>query len=63
MTGVTTTAPDDRDQDYYNIVFNTPDLISNLNMNLKEQSFYKNHLCLMSLLGQLRVFYKCEQNS
>ena len=30
MTGVTSTAPEDRDQDYYNMVFNTPDLISPL---------------------------------
>lgn len=34
MTGVTSTAPDDRDQDYYNLTFNTPGLLSNLNMNL-----------------------------
>jgi hypothetical protein len=34
MTGVTSTAPNDRDQDYYNLTFNTPDLLSNLNMNL-----------------------------
>ena len=34
ITGVTGTAPEDRDQDYYNVVFNTPDLLSNLNMNL-----------------------------
>ncbi len=34
MTGVTATAPEDRDQDYYNITFNTPGLLSNLNMNL-----------------------------
>lgn len=34
LTGVTTTAPNDRDQDYYNLTFNTPGLLSNLNMNL-----------------------------
>ena len=34
MTGVTATAPNDRDQDYYNVTFNTPGLLSNLNMNL-----------------------------
>jgi hypothetical protein len=34
ITGVTDTAPEDRDQDYYNIIFNTPNLLSNLNMNL-----------------------------
>jgi hypothetical protein len=34
MTGVTSTAPDDRNQDYYNMTFNTPDLLSNLNMDL-----------------------------
>jgi hypothetical protein len=38
MTGVTTTAPEDRDQDYYNIVFNTPGLLSNLNMNLNNNT-------------------------
>ncbi len=34
VTGVTATAPNDRDQDYYNLTFNTPGLLSNLNMNL-----------------------------
>lgn len=34
MTGTTATAPTDRDQNYYNITFNTPGLLSNLNMNL-----------------------------
>lgn len=34
LTGVTSTAPNDRDQDYFNITFNTPGLLSNLNMNL-----------------------------
>jgi hypothetical protein len=34
MTGATATAPEDRDQNYYNITFNTPGLLSNLNMNL-----------------------------
>lgn len=34
MTGVTSTPPNDRDQDYYNLTFNTPGLLSNLNMNL-----------------------------
>lgn len=34
VTGVTTTAPNDRDQDYYHLTFNTPALQSNLNMNL-----------------------------
>ena len=34
LTGVTDTAPNDRDQDYYNLTFNTPGLLSNLNMNL-----------------------------
>lgn len=38
ITGVTATAPEDRDQDYYNIVFNTPDLLSNLNMNLNNNT-------------------------
>ncbi len=34
VTGVTATAPNDRDQDYYNLTFNTPGLLANLNMNL-----------------------------
>jgi hypothetical protein len=34
MTGCTSTAPDDRNQDYYNMTFNSPDLLSNLNMDL-----------------------------
>ncbi|MBN1349953.1 T9SS type A sorting domain-containing protein [candidate division KSB1 bacterium] len=34
ITGVTSTAPEDRDQDYYSLTFNTPGLLSNLNMNL-----------------------------
>lgn len=34
ITGVTSTAPNDRDQDYYHLTFNTPGLLSNLNMNL-----------------------------
>lgn len=34
MTGVIAVAPDDRNQDYYNITFNTPGLVSNLNMAL-----------------------------
>ena len=38
ITSVTTTAPEDRDQNYYNIVFNTPDQLSNLNMNLNDNT-------------------------
>lgn len=38
VTGVMTTPPDDRDQNYYNMTFNTPDLLSNLNMNLDENT-------------------------
>ncbi|MDZ7260773.1 MAG: T9SS type A sorting domain-containing protein, partial [candidate division KSB1 bacterium] len=34
MTGVTSTAPSNRNQNYYNITFNTPGLLSNLNMAL-----------------------------
>ncbi|MGH7597362.1 MAG: T9SS type A sorting domain-containing protein [bacterium] len=34
ITGVTAVAPNDRDQDFYNVTFNTPGLLSNLNMNL-----------------------------
>jgi hypothetical protein len=35
LTGVTSTAPGDRDQNYHHLIFNTPGLLSNLNMNLK----------------------------
>lgn len=38
LTGVTSTAPEDRDQNYYHITFNTPGLLSNLNMNLKNNT-------------------------
>jgi len=38
ITGVTSTAPEDRDQDYYNLTFNTPGLLSNLNMNLNNNT-------------------------
>jgi hypothetical protein len=38
ITSVTATAPEDRDQDYYNVTFNTPDLLSNLNMNLNNNT-------------------------
>ena len=34
MSAVADTAPDDRDQNYYNITFNRPDQVANLNMNL-----------------------------
>jgi hypothetical protein len=37
VTGLTTgDPPDDRDQDYYNLAFNTPDLLVNLNMGLDD---------------------------
>ncbi|WP_397546356.1 T9SS type A sorting domain-containing protein [Rhodothermus marinus] len=36
LTGVETQAPADRNQPYYNIIFETPNLLSNLNMNLDE---------------------------
>lgn len=35
MTGTVSTAPENRNQNYYNIVFNTPSQLSNLNMNLR----------------------------
>ena len=38
ITGVTAVAPTDRDQDYYHIIFNTPGMLSNLNMNLDENT-------------------------
>lgn len=34
LTGTTGTAPADRNQNYYNIIFDTPDLMANLNMDL-----------------------------
>lgn len=36
LTGVTAEAPANRNQDYYNLTFNTPDLLSNLNMDLND---------------------------
>jgi Secretion system C-terminal sorting domain len=38
VTGVTGVAPNDRDQDYYNLAFNTPGLLSNLHMNLNNNT-------------------------
>lgn len=38
ITGVTAEAPGDRNQDYYNITFNTPNQLSNLNMNLDDNT-------------------------
>ena len=38
LSGTTSTAPSDRDQNYYNITFNTPGLLSNLNMNLNDNT-------------------------
>ncbi len=35
ITGVTSTAPEQRNQNYHHIIFNTPNLSSNLNMALK----------------------------
>lgn len=34
MTGTSTEAPDDRGQSYYNIIFDTPDLFANFNMDM-----------------------------
>lgn len=34
ITGITDTTPNDRDQDYYNLTFNTPGQLANFNMNL-----------------------------
>lgn len=42
LTGVTSTAPSDRDQDYYHLIFNTPGLLSNLNMNLRANTIRGN---------------------
>jgi hypothetical protein len=36
LTGVTATAPADRNQDYHHIIFETPGLLANLNMNLDD---------------------------
>ncbi|UCF64015.1 MAG: T9SS type A sorting domain-containing protein [bacterium] len=38
ITAVTSTAPDDRAQNYYHMVFYTPDQISNLNMGLDDNT-------------------------
>ena len=38
ITGVTSTPPSDRDQNYYNLTFNTPGLLSNLNMDLDDNT-------------------------
>lgn len=38
MTGTVATAPDDRGQSYHHVVFNTPDLLSNLNMDLDDDT-------------------------
>src|SRR5690606_13613352 len=36
ITGVTQTAPDNRNQSYHHVIFNTPGLLSNLNMAFNE---------------------------
>ncbi len=38
LTGIKSTAPDNRAQDYYNLVFNTPEQLSNLNMGFDGQT-------------------------
>jgi len=38
LTGITSTAPANRGQDYYNLTLNTPGLISNLDMNLNDRT-------------------------
>jgi hypothetical protein len=38
ITGTTGVAPDNRGQNYYNITFNTPDKLSNLHMNLNDNT-------------------------
>lgn len=38
ITGVTATAPENRNQDYHHLTFNTPDLLANLNMDLDEST-------------------------
>jgi len=53
MTGVTSTAPEDRDQDYYDLTFNTPGLMSNLNMNLNNNT----------IRGDIRVLNTGEYNN
>jgi len=40
ITGVMSTAPEDRDQDYYHVIFNNPVLARNLNMNLDDNTIY-----------------------
>ncbi len=38
LTGVVSTAPENRDQDYFNITINTPDQLSNLNFGLNNNT-------------------------
>ncbi|MDZ7338535.1 MAG: T9SS type A sorting domain-containing protein [candidate division KSB1 bacterium] len=42
MTGTVSTAPENRNQNYYNIEFNTPSQLSNLNMNLNDATVRGN---------------------
>lgn len=42
VTGVTAVAPNDRDQNYYNLTFDTPNLGSNLHMNLNNNTIRGN---------------------
>ena len=42
FTGITSTAPDNRGQDYYNIILNTPDLTSNCDLSLNDHTIGGN---------------------
>ena len=53
ITGTTDTPPEDRDQDYYNLTFDTPGLMSNLNMNLNNNT----------IRGDVRVLNTGEYNN
>jgi hypothetical protein len=52
MTGITTDAPADRNQSYYNVVFDTPDLLSNLNMDLDDVTIGGDIRVVNSHLGR-----------
>ena len=52
VTGVVATAPENRNQNYHNIVFNTPGQLSNLNMNLDEVTIGGDITVISSGLGR-----------
>ncbi|NIR96394.1 MAG: T9SS C-terminal target domain-containing protein, partial [Gammaproteobacteria bacterium] len=53
VTGLTTgDAPEDRDQDYYNLTFNTPGLLPNLNMDLAGNTIHGDIRVISSGFGR-----------